>query len=265
MELAAAKLIRSIGSGLLLSNSGQLSLDTSVVPSTLYNGLVYNFPFDNFAYSIAQAASFNNAITGNNYNSSPKLGTRCLVNTGSGYTLDSNVWRTVNFNRDFGVAFWFYPTVITGGSSASPFAIDSITTSGSAFWMFVVNFFSRNSGGSGTTAPRLIARDNIDLQLSSSQVALNTWCHVAVRYSASSRNFVLSINGVHYNAPGTIGTGFTDENSSSSARIYLFGGSSGTSDNLNHTDRLDQLLWWYRRPTDSEIAALYNNGNGLEL
>jgi hypothetical protein len=258
-------LVRSIGSGLILSNSGQLSLDTSVVPSTLYNGLVYHFPFDNFAYSIAQPATFNNAITANNYNSSPKLGTRCLVNTGSGYSLDSNFWRTVNFNRDFGVAFWFYPTATTGGSSSSPFAIDFLNAGGSAFWMIIINFFSRNSAGSGTAVPRLSTRGNIDLQLTNNQVPLNAWCHVAVRYSASSRNFVLSINGVHYSASGTIDPSLADENSSSACRVYLFGGSSGASDILNHTDRLDQLLYWYRRPTDSEIAALYNNGNGLEL
>jgi hypothetical protein len=259
-----------IGSGLSLS-SGILSATGAVggSGSSLYNKLHSLFTFDGIGFSvISPSISFFDDQATNKFSTSSFFGSRCLVNISgqnTGYNIFTNQWRLGNFNTNFTVAFWYFPVPQTGLTRTSIFT--HFLTNTQDFPHFSIMFDDRNTNlqtdGIYQVNTNFAATDNVILL--SARIPSNSWHLVIVRWNRASGTMRLTVNNITVaTATGRI-TGFTDESSGgrTANRIELFGNSNGGSS--AHTDRLDQLAFWYRELTDTECTALWNNGSGLEL
>lgn len=260
-----------IGSGLSLSG-GTLTASGggggSEIQGTLYNGLYLHFPFNGIGFSTTGVGlSWFNDQSSSKFSDTSKFGTRSIINIsgGSSYDMFTSAWRLGNFNQDFTLSFWNYATAMPN-SRAILFS-HFLTNANYDLPHFQLISEGRNGGGQTPVSYRLFvsfaSSGNVNLT-ASSFVGLNTWNHIIVRYDASTRIFTLTINGSSLSTSTPLGN-FTEESVSGRTAnlVSLFGNSNGGFN--THTDRIDQLCWWYRRLSDNECNSLYNSGNGVNL
>lgn len=256
-----------IGSGLSLS-SGILSATGAVggSGSSLYNKLHSLFTFDGIGFSvISPSISFFDDQATNKFSTSSFFGSRCLVNISgqnTGYNIFTNQWRLGNFNTNFTVAFWHFPVLQAGLARAPVFT--HFLSNAQDFPHFNILSDSRNQNNAlYRVITNYSSSNNVDL--SSGTILGNSWHLIIVRWNRASGTMRLTVNNITVATATERITEFTSESSGgrTANRIELFGNSNGGSS--AHTDRLDQLAFWYRELTDTECTALWNNGSGLEL
>jgi len=102
--------------------------------------------------------------------------------------------------------------------------------------------------------------DGIGINLSIGSVSRDEWHFLCVRHEDASPTFYAHLDGIEYSA--SRGEGVTFNTTSTEfrvgARIY-----SGFFNYL--TGNIDEVAKWSRSLSAEEVAALYNNGNGIDL
>jgi len=148
--------------------------------------------------------------------------------------LSTNInWNVVQ--NDWSVSFWMFPTSTPANVNTFPLVADNIAGT----WL-IQYLPSLEIGFSYVASSPLLG-----------PAPLNTWTHVAA--TKSSAGLKLYINGILQGTSTYIGT----------INPTIFRMNTEFTDQV-YTGKLDAVGIWQRELTQSEIDALYNNGNGRE-
>jgi hypothetical protein len=211
----------------------------------LLNNLVAYWKLDETSGTRFDSTANNNDLTDNN---SVGFATGKISNAasfdGSNYFTVTN--SSLNITGAISIAGWVYAVdraqrqnIFTGYSSISPFP-------GYGVGIAIININKWQWwSGSGTGWVR-----------STSDVALNTWTHIAFTLSSTG-----ALN-IYLNA--TLDRTTTASVLASYSGQRVLGAAAGGVDNLLVSGtRIDEFGIWNRELTSSEITQLYNSGSGL--
>lgn len=212
--------------------------------STLLNGLVFYHNCDQTTGSITdQAGTFTRTVTGATINQTGKLGRAISFDRSDDY-LDAGNLSALNFNTsNLTFSAWIYITGYPDGEGYNNYTVIGAEQQGASFQinnlgrLQITKFYNNSATQSTNTVPT------------------NQWVHVLCTYDQTANSVSYYINGVLSN------TVSWDREFSSPSRYIGIDYSTYYQDDFGGL--IDEVAAWNRVLTGSEIAELYNSGNGI--
>ena len=162
--------------------------------------------------------------------------------------------RVVDVDTTYSTSEWVYIDAITGqGQLATMLGKD--TTGYFASRLMVTSSGTINYGHVNSNTLAL-------LSIESSILNEDTWYHIVTTYDGDTKNGTLYINNILIGSE--IDTSGANPLANNGITIGWNYWDAGTTSNIPATDlRIDELGYWNRTLTSTEISDLYNSGNGL--
>jgi len=223
----------------------------------LTTNLVSYYKLDETSGSVLDAQGTNNATNvGATPNETGKINTA--------YDFDGNEYIDLNFKpdttTDFTWSTWVYmESQSTSYLNSILWASDSTNGQGAAF---VVNGQSTGIIGAGSDRYFGMTNSNNVLNVKSSNIVpLNTWTYLSITFDESESTMKLYYNGVL----DSTHTGITTPTvlSGNDAFLGVDGRNPTTNRNYDWDGKMDEVGIWDRVLTSTEIAELYNSGDGF--
>lgn len=208
--------------------------------STLLNGLVSYYKMDETSgNAIDSVSGYNGTNTNVTQNSTGKINTSYTYNGSSSKTVVSDT-NALDLTSAGGFSVWIYPT-----SASYNYVIDKCNDSSNTNGYFILLYESN------IVLLLCNATTNTSL-VSNGTVTLNAWNHIVCTWG--SGNMYIYINGTLDKSSSTSVTPVA-----STYNLYI---GAPISDSGYFSGRIDEIGIWNRLVTSSEVASLYNSGNG---
>ena len=192
---------------------------------------------------------------------------------GNAFTFNgTNAYATIpdgsfNLTSDFSISFWYYHTATGAQRILYNVAIQTTPTNISKGWEVGMGTIGASNTINFSIAKGITSTYTV-WEFTTTTMTLNTWHHVVINRQASTNTFCW-INGVaqSYTLRGS-GTDITYNptyHTTQPVSIGCYRFLNGTTGEfMKSGSKLDELNLWNRQLTSTEIAELYNSGNGAQ-
>jgi len=237
-----------------IPNNGMFYQSISSAGNGLLNGLISVWELDETTGTIAYDSYGSNDATNINctINQSGKIGTSYLFNSNTDAVVCGDI--DLASNSSMTITYWVYYVAIQG--------------SGVNKYDYGTGNRSYIAGGYGTNARFVVSTDgtfnstSIKDYRGNSTLTTGSWIHMCFTFdSGDTRIYVNGIEDTPYtkSADGSITTIY-QSNVDMRAGAYL---NNGVPTGTGFSGYVDQIAIWDRALSATEIASLYNSGNGL--
>lgn len=221
-----------------------LLVSIAQVESAITDKVVAYWDFDNNTASQVIDSS-PNALHGNLYgttNITGKIGDGRYKSSASNRVVSNT---TVILGVNWSWSLWIYPTSYTGGATFIAYRNDGTSGYGYTCDLTVTNGYPHCYIRDGVAWSEITATNNIPL---------NQWTLLTLSVAGGNWKF--------YENDTVIGSGSTSVGMSSLLYLVALSGYSNALDGTN-IGVIDEVLFLNRTINDSEVATLWNNGNGV--
>jgi hypothetical protein len=238
-------------SSLLTSIYGVWNADTTSTVTTLNTNVYSAYNGENTLNDVVNSRNLTVGAGSVTYGTG-KVGTNCFTLTSGQLNLPTN---SMQFSGSFSYAFWVKYTGSVPQYNQIFTATGNTSKYGYFLYKYGTEFYLRFGDGStlGANEPRVwfTVPNNI---------TVNTWFHIVVVFNAGSSAQIYKDGQLIGSVNHTMASVLYD----TSRPNPIFGNNPGPGTDGPMTGQLDAITFWDKGLTYAEVAALYNEGNGLQ-